>query len=362
MGLRFAIIGLPFSGKTTVHSALSGIDVSELTEVSHGSGIHLSTVHYENDERLHKIAEIYKSRKITTISFELMDFPGFDFASPSGRDQIRRHIADVRQCDLLILVVRAFENDAVPPYRNRIDPQADLNELMEEFVFADMDQLTRRIEKLEVSVKKPTPNRENDIKELDLLKRCLGALEEGKSIENVPANEHEKKMLKTFALLTQHPIVVIINIDENQIGKDFDLQVGGMVKGSAVCAGRFEQELNQLEAQDREAFMAEAGLTELSRDEIFRLIFSSLNMVTFYTAGDNEARAWLLESGSTAVEAAGKIHTDIARGFIRAETVSYDDIVSCGSEKQAKQEGKLRAEGKEYIVKDGDIILFRFNV
>jgi len=259
-------------------------------------------------------------------------------------------------------VVRAFANESVPPYRNRIDPQADINELMEEFVFADMDQLTRRIEKLEISSKKPTPNKENDIKELDLLKRCLDALEQGKSIENVPANEQEKKMLKTFALLTQHPIVVIINIDENQLDGNFDLHIGGMIKGSAVCAGKFEQELNQLEPQDREAFMSEAGLSEFSRDKIFKLFFSSLNMVTFYTAGENEARAWLIESNNSAVEAAGKIHTDIARGFIRAETVSYDDLVVCGSEKQAKQEGKLRAEGKEYIVKDGDIILFRFNV
>ncbi len=362
MAMRFAIIGLPFSGKTTIHSALSGIDMNELPEVSPGSGIHLSTVHYDNDERLREIARIYNSRKITPISFELMDFPGFDFSAPSGREQIRRHIADVRQCDLLILVVRAFENDSVPRYRNRIDPQADLDELLEEFVFADMDQITRRIEKLEVSVKKPTPNRENDMKELDLLRRCLAALEQGNPIENVPSSEQEKKMLKTFALLTQHPIVVIINIDENQLDREFDLQIPNIVKGFDVCVGKFEQELAQLDPDDRKMFMEEAGLKEFSRDRLFKMFFAGLNTITFYTAGENEARAWTLESNKSAVDAAGKIHTDIARGFIRAETISYDDIIACGSEKQAKQEGKLRAEGKNYIVKDGDIILFRFNV
>ncbi len=362
MAMRFAIIGLPFSGKTTIHSVLSGIDPNELPELAPGSGIHLSTVHYENDERLHRIAKIYNSQKITPISFELIDFPGFDFSSPAGREQIRRHVADVRQCDLLVLVVRAFESEAVPPYRNRINPQADINELMEEFIFADMDQLTRRIEKLEVSSKKPTPNKENDLKELDLLRRCLKALETGNPIEDVPANEQEKKMLKTFALLTQHPIVVIINIDESQIGKKFDFKLPNIVKGTDVCAGRFEQELAQLEPEDRTVFMEEAGLKEFSKDRLFKLFFSGLNIVTFYTAGENEARAWLIESNRSAVEAAGKIHTDIARGFIRAETISYQDLIDAGSEKQAKQEGKLRAEGKDYIVKDGDIILFRFNV
>ncbi len=362
MALRFAIIGSPLSGKTTIHSVMSGIPRDELSEVQPGSGIHLSTVKYDEDPRLNNLTKLSSSKKTTPASFEIIDYPGFDLTTTSGREQMKRHLAEVRQCDLMIIVVRGYENPSIPPYRNRIDPSGDLSEMLDEFSFADMDQITRRVEKLDESTKKPTPSREQDLKELDLLKRCLQALEEGKRTEDVPANDAERKILKTFALLTQRPILVIINVNENQLKEKFELQNSEMVKGQALCAGDFEAELSLLDPEDRKEFLAEAGLEVLSRNNLIHLAFSSLNEILFYTTGPTESHAWMIEKGTKAVDAAGKIHTDISRGFIRAETVHYEDLIACGSEKEAKNQGKLRLEGKEYIVKDGDVVLFRFNI
>jgi hypothetical protein len=362
MAVRFAIIGPPFSGKTTILSAISGIAPEELPEVQPGSGMHLATVRYDQDPRLQALHEMHNSKKTTPVAFELMDFPGFDLSSQSGRDQMRRVVAEVRQCDLLLIVLRAFEDSSVPTCRDRIDSQADLDELMDEFVFADMEQVTRRIEKLEGAVKKPTATREQEKRELELLKRVLKALEEGNPVDEVASPGEEAKMLRGFTLLTQRPLVVILNVGEDQIGQKFELNTGKMIKGSLVCAGKFEQELWQLTDEDRATFMADAGVTETIQNELIRMGLKGMGYILFYTSGEDDARAWLLEDGAKAVEAASKIHSDIARGFIRAETVSYEDLMACGSEKQAKAEGKRRLEGKEYIVQDGDVIEFRFNV
>jgi len=362
MAIRFAVIGPPFSGKTTLLSAISGVMGEHLHETQPGSGIHLVTVKYEHDARRLALAKLHKSRKTTPVSFEAMDFPGFDLTTAAGRDHARRLVADVRQCDLLVIVLRGFKDASVPAYKNRVDPQGDLDELMAEFVFADMDQISRRIEKLEASSKKPTANRELEKREMDLLKRSLAALEQGQPLDRVPTTGEETKMLKGFTLLTQHPLLVIINVSEDQLGQPFDLKPGGMIKGCLTCAGRFEAELWGLSEEERSAFMTEAGVTEVIQDRLVRTALDALGMILFYTSGEDDARTWLLERGAKAVEAAGKIHSDIARGFIRAETVSYEDLMACGSEKQARAEGKLRLEGKDYVVKDGDVIEFRFNI
>jgi GTP-binding protein YchF len=362
MAVRFAVIGPPFSGKTTILSAISGIAVQDLPEVQPGSGSHLATVRYLQDPRLQALHKMHNSKKTTPVSFELMDFPGFDLSTSAGRDHMRRQVADVRQCDLLIIVLRAFEDETTPAYRDRINPQADLDELTEEFVFADMEQVSRRIEKLEASIKKPSATRDLDKKELDLVKRCLAALEQGKPLDQVPINAEEAKLLKGFTLLTQHPLLVIMNVGEDQVNKTFDLKLGPMIKGSMVIAGKFEQELWQLSEEDRATFMAEAGVTEMAQNRLIQMGLKGMGYILFYTSGEDDARAWLLEEGAKAVEAAGKIHSDISRGFIRAETMSFEDLMACGSEKEARAQGKRRLEGKDYIVKDGDVIEYRFNV
>lgn len=361
MADRLAIIGFPFSGKTTVLQAACGIGREHL-HAGGESGEHIGTLKHEHDPRLLRLAEIYESRKLTPLTLELWDFPGFDLTTEPGRQHARRLLAEVRQCDLLVIVLRAFENPSVPQYRDRIDPAADLDELMEEFVFADMDQLSRRIEKLEQQQKKPSPTREQEKKEIALLKRCLEALEAGQGLHEVVHGVEEDKMLRSFALLTQRPCVVIINVDENRLGQEFALKPHPMVRSSLVCAVEYERQLQELSDEDREVFLAEAGITELLADRLAEAAMSAMGRIRFYTAGDNEARAWPLGAGISAVEAAGKIHSDIARGFIRAETIAYADIDALGAVKEARSAGKLRLEGKDYVIKDGDVIFFRFNI
>ncbi len=364
MPIKVAIIGLPFTGKTTLHSAISGLPVNSLPEISAGSGIHFTTLNYDFDQRLINIAKIYQSKKVAPINIEITDYPGFDFSSNQGRERVKRLLGEVRQMDLLMVVLRDFEDPNIPAYKNRIDPVAEINELMEEFVLADMEQLTRRIEKLESAIKKPTPERDQQKKELELVKKCLDALENNHTIIDLSLSAGEEKLLRAFTLLTQIPIIVIINVGENKIRSlpEYNISIEGQIKDIIICSAKIESELNQLEEDDKLLFMQDAGINKLIRDILPERIIKSLNMDVFYTANEREAHAWLIESGTKAIESAGKIHSDIARGFIRAEVIHYDDLIALGSEKRARESGKLRSEGKDYIVKDGDVILFRFNV
>lgn len=358
---RLAIIGLPFSGKTTVLQAACGLVGGELPRAG-DLGEHVGTLRHMSDPRLNWLAEFEHSKKITATSMELWDFPGFDLTTEVSRQRIRKVLADVRQCELMVIVLRAFDNPAVPAYRDRIDPRADLEELTEEFVFADMDQLTRRVEKLEDQLKKPSPNHDQHKKELALLGRCLQALEAGEGLADIAENMEEKTMLKGFTLLTQRPCVVIINTDEDKLGRDWDIGSYPAVKGVLTAAAEYEEQVHELDEEDRVTFLAEAGIETPLGDRLVVLALKALDMTTFYTAGEPEARAWLVTTGTKAVEAAGKIHTDIARGFIRAETISYEDLRACGSYKEARAQGKLRQEGKDYVFQDGDVTLFKFNV
>jgi len=362
MAYRFALIGFPFSGKTTTLQAACQLGPEHLLRAGNEYGEHVGTVKFTEDDRLLEIAEREKSRKLVYVNCELWDFPGFDLSTEAGRQRARRLVGEVRQCDLLVLVLRAFKDPSTPCYRDRIDPQADLEEMMEEFVFADMDQLTRRIEKLEGQIKKPTPRRDEDKKELELLKRCLAAMEAGESIDELVRTEDEQRMLRGFTLLTRRPCVVIINTDEDNRDVTVDAGAYPMVRSVMTCAAEYERQLEELDASDREAFLADAGIMELIGKRLIVSGFAAMDVIIHYTAGENEARAWEIPVNSKAVDVAGNIHSDIARGFIRAETVSYDDLMACGSIKEAKAAGKLRLEGKDYIVQDGDVILFRFNV
>lgn len=361
MAERLGLIGLPFSGKTTVLQTVCNLTADHVHAAGE-LGEHVGTMKSTGDERLAWLAELMHSKKRTPLSLEVWDFPGFDLSSEPGRHMARRLIAEVRQCDALVIVLRAFSNEAVPVYRDRVDPAGDLAELLEEFAFADMDQITRRIEKLEDQIRKPTPSRDQHKKELDLLKRCLSRLEDGKTLDDLAHNEDEAKMLRGFALLAQHPCVVIVNTDEDKHSETVALPSYPSVKCTLVSAVEYERQLEELPSGERQAFFDEAGITELLADRLSTAALRALDSIMFYTVGENEARAWTLPAGTRAVEAAGKIHTDIARGFIRAETINYDELKKCGSYKQARSEGKLRLEGKDYTICDGDVVLFRFNV
>jgi hypothetical protein len=356
--MRVALIGPPSSGKSTLFAAIAQAGGSHV-DLSRPDQPHLAMVKAP-DDRLDWLARHYQPKKVTHAEMGLLDLPGLDLSDPAGRTRARVHWAAMRQSDMLLAVVRAFENPAVPAYRNRIDPRADVQELREEMLFADLDQVTARIEKLESAVKKPTPHRDEQLHELDLMNRLGAALEQGRPIAQAVSQPAEDKLLRSFAFLSHKPALAVLNVEESQAAQD-----GPDTLGEWPClrvSARIEQELSQLAPPERAEFLADLGLQAPAHDRLVRACYRGLNLVSFLTMVQDEFRAWTIPAGTQAVEAAGEIHSDMARGFIRAETVAFEDLRACGDMKRAKAAGKVRLEGKTYVVQDGDVITFRFAV
>ncbi len=356
--MRVALVGATQSGKTSVLAAAACADGSA-PDMSRADQPHVAVVKVP-DRRLQWLAELYQPKKVTPAELELLDLPGFDLSSEAGRNRAKTHWATMRQSDMLVFVLRAFEEAAVPAYRGRIDPQADLEELLAEMLFADFDQVTTRIKKLEAAARKPTARRDEQIRELELMKRLSDALDSDKSIAEAIADEIEAKLIRSFAFLSQKPSLAVVNCAEGALGESPGEQIA-----SVRCirlSARIEAEIAQLDQSDRAEFMGDLGITSPARDRLLIACHEGLNLVSFLTFVSDECRAWTIPAGTEAVVAAGKIHTDMARGFIRAETVAFDDLQAAGDMKAAKAAGKVRLEGKSYIVQDGDVINFRFNV
>jgi len=356
--LKVALVGLLQSGKSTIFSAISGREMRGV-----GSTAIEEAVVPVPDERLDWLAEIYKPKKIVHATIDCLDLPGFSFTDEHGRGAARRLINKIRTVDLLVLVVRAFENPSVPAYRNRVEPVKDLEELKTELLLADLELVVTRIENLQRQAKKPTKSQEDDKAELELQKRLQEAIESEKPISSVIETAEQREMIKSLGFLTLKPLVVVFNIGEKQLGErsDFGNSIEGVAGQLAICA-KLEYELAQLDAESKGEFMADLGITESATSRFVRGCYDSLGLVSFLTVGSDEVRAWPIRRGTVAVDAAGKVHSDIKRGFIRAETMAYKDLKELGGEKAVKAAGKMRLEGKEYIVQDGDIINFRFNV
>jgi len=356
--MRVALVGPPLSGKSTLFAAVAEAGGSRV-DLSRPDQPHLAVVKVP-DERLTWLAELYNPKKLTPAELEFLDLPGFDLSDEAGRTRAKAHWAAMRQADMLVMVVRAFESDAVPPYRNRVDPAADVEELLTELLFADLDQVTSRVEKLEASVKKPTAKRDEQLRELELMKRLRDTLEEEKPISQVVETDAEAKLLRSFMFLSLKPVIVVENLPEDAVGRAGREAVAGVP--CIAMSARIEEEIAQLPAEQRGEFLADLGLGESARDRLVRACYQALNLASFLTVGEDEVRAWTVPAGADAVTAAGEIHSDIARGFIRAETVAYEDLRATGDMKAAKAAGKVRLEGKTYAVQDGDVINFRFNV
>ncbi|MBN1344019.1 MAG: redox-regulated ATPase YchF [Phycisphaerae bacterium] len=354
--MKVALIGMPGSGKTTLFSAVTGHEPSP----AHMGQEQMAVVKVP-DPRLQVLADIYKPERIVPATLDFVDFPGVGLTSPQAQSDFRRHAANIRGCDALVVVLRAFESDAIPPYRDRIDPVADLDELRTEFIFADLEVAANRIERLRKQITKPTPTQEQDKRELALLERCHETLENERPLSSDVRSEEERNAVKSYAFLTLKPLIVAVNVAESDVGKPLALQCDDAAASLALSA-EIEAEIAQLDPDDRPEFMADLGITEPALDSLVHACYQALGLVSFLTVGDDEVRAWTIPAGTPAVEAAGKIHTDIARGFIRAETVTYDDLIAAGDIKTAKTAGNVRLEGKTYVVKDGDVINFRFNI
>ncbi len=356
--MKVALLGLLQSGKSTILAALS----SKTIPAPGSTSIEEAIVPVP-DERFDWLAEYYKPKKTTHATIDCLDVPGFNFTDEHGRAAARRLINKIRTVDLLVLVVRAFENPAVPPYRNRINPAADLAELRTELLLTDLELVATRIENLEKQVHKPTKTQAHDKAELALQKKLQQAIESEKPISSAVETQAERKMIKSLGFLTLKPIVVAVNVGEDQLDKGFDFadQIDDSVPVITFCA-KLEHELAQLDGESKAEFMTDLGITESAASKFAKSCYSALNLISFLTVASCELRAWPIKRGAVALEAAGKIHTDLQRGFIRAETFSLNDLKELGSEKALKAVGKIRLEGKDYIVQDGDIINFRFNV
>jgi len=354
--MRIAFVGPPMSGKSTLFSAVTGQPVSGRT----GTGEQIAVVKVP-DSRLEWLSGLYKPKKLTEATIDCLDVPGFSHETTQQQAEFRKHLPDIRQSDALVAVVRAFDNPTVPAYRDRVDARSDLEELTAELIFCDLETVTTRIERLEKSLKRPTKTREQEKRQLELLQRCQAALEEEKPVSTAIQNDEERKALASFAFLTELPLIAVINVGDDQAAEPVPFEYEQAHTTISLCA-EMEEQIGELADEDRQAFLEDLGVTESARDRLIQACYDAVGLISFLTVGEDEVRAWSINRGSPAVEAAGKIHTDIARGFIRAETVAYDDLHTTGDMKGAKAAGKIRLEGKTYVVEDGDIINFRFNV
>lgn len=356
--MKVALLGLLQCGKSTIFSAVSG----KAVPVMGSTAIEEALVPVP-DERLDWLAEHYKPKKVTPAGIDCLDVPGFDFTTEHGRSAARRLINQIRTVDMLVLVVRAFDEPAVPPYRNSVNPGRDLAELKTELLLADLELVTTRVEKLQKQLGKPTKTHAQDKEELDLQLKLQQAIESEKPISSVIETPQEQLIIRSLGFLTLKPIVAAVNIGEQQLDKGLQFPDGieGVSSVITICA-KLEYELSQLDASSRRDFMSDLGITESAISRFVCACYSALGLISFLTVVSNELRAWPIKQGTCALDAAGKVHTDIKRGFIRAETMAFEDLKQSGSEKALKAAGKVRLEGKDYIVRDGDIINFRFNV
>ncbi|MEK6642994.1 MAG: DUF933 domain-containing protein [Planctomycetota bacterium] len=354
--MKFAIIGPPQSGKSTLFDAVSG----QRLDPTHAPAERIASVAVP-DERLDYLAELYKPKKYTPAHLEFIDLPGVSLADAHGQAEFRKAMTTVRRCDGIVMVVRAFESDSVATYRNRIDAKADLEELHTELIFADLEQVTTRVEKLEKSVLKPTKTRETELRELAMMKRACEALEKEAPVSTAIQNDEERGIAASFGFLTMKPVLVVVNVGEGQVAAPAPFQ-HGHARATIAMSAEIEAEIAQLEDADRSTFLADLGLKEAAKIRLIRTCYDAVGLCSFLTCGEDEVRAWTIFRNMEAVEAAGKIHSDIQRGFIKAEVVAFDDLKANKDMRGAKAANKVRLEPKHYIVSDGDIINFRFNV
>jgi GTP-binding protein YchF len=337
--MRVGIVGFSGSGKSTLFELLTGTapDPARI----HGGQAGVATL---TDPRLDFLAALHKPKKVTPASVEFLDTPGL---MPGSHADNPQRLALIREGDALLIVLNGYSGG---------DPAGQLGAFHDEMLFADLGVVTTRLERLEASLKKPRPDRELLAKELEIVKSVHAVLEEGKTVASLDLSTEDKKPLRSFGLLTDKPEVVLLNTLQGQAIPD---SLKALAGESLAIDAKLELELSQLDPEERAVFMTDMGVTELGKDRIIRRAYDAVGIITFFTAGEPEVRGWNLERGANAVAAAGKIHTDLAKGFIRAEVTAYDDLFQAGSVKEAKARHQQRLEGKEYIVKDGDVVYFR---
>ena len=362
--MKIGIIGLPNSGKTTVFNALTRGQVATEAYSSGRMEVHTAVVHVP-DERVDKLAEMYHPKKVTYATVQYKDIAGLAKGMGEAGGLAGELLNEISQNDALLHVVRAFSDPNVLHPEGDVDPARDIEIMETELLLNDMTIITNRLERIASRLGKGGDAKERQAlaDEKVLLERLLAALEEETPIRELDLTPEEEKFLRGFALLSQKPMLILLNIDDDadeSVADQYQDVVRGENVAVAALRGKLEAELAQMEPEEAAEFLAEFDIPEPGLSRIIRLSYQLLQVHSFFTVGEDEVRAWTIPVGATAVEAAGAIHSDLARGFIRAEVVAYDDLMAAGSMAEARKQGTLRLEGKEYVVKDGDIVHIRF--
>ena len=365
--MKLGIVGLPNVGKSTLFNSLTkaGAESANYPFCTNDPNVGVVTV---PDERLNLLGDFYKSKKVTPAVIEFVDIAGLVKGASKGEGLGNQFLANIREVDAIVHVVRCFEDSNVVHVDGSIDPLRDIETINLELVFSDLEILERRIAK----VTKTARMDKEAAKELTFLEKVKAHLEEGQlAITLETENEDEDAWLATYNLLTAKPVIYAANVAEDDIADDgANNQYVQAVREYAakqnsevfvICA-QIEEEISELDEDERKMFLEDLGLTESGLEKLVRASYHLLGLMSFLTAGEDETRAWTIKIGTKAPQAAGKIHTDFERGFIKAEVVNYQDLLDCGSYAGAREKGLVRMEGKEYVVQDGDVILFRFNV
>ena len=357
--MKIGLVGLTGVGKTTLFNLLtsnkSGKESGKLEAVIGSAKV--------PDGRIDFLTQLYNPKKVTYPVIEFVDIPGLVKGASEGAGFGNQFLQGIRNVDLIVQLIRVFEDDDIPHIEGDINPVRDYHTVNTELLLADMGTIEKRIEKIKTSGKKLKPN---EVTEIEVLEKCLLGLEEEKPIDELDLSDEERETIKNFYFLTQKPQIIVANVDEDKLKEgNFpgEKELNDLIDNPVITlSAKIEAELLELDSQDREIFMDEIGIKDSGIKKLALTAYKKLGLITFFTVGEDEVKGWTIKDGLAAKEAAGKIHSDIERGFIRAEVFRYDDLFKLGTTQKVREAGLFKLEGKEYRVLDGDIINFRFNV